>query len=297
MPSKKTLLVGVLVGVVSLVIGFLIGAYYGGFLIGSISAVVTFLGGFGFGQVFDVVGLFREWYKGNREDKKEKHRAWKQRVLTIYTAYIDSLVSMKQPERMIDDYGWSDMPHRREAEAFLSGKSFYEEWRKCVQRWNNYIESLSKMRERRRTIESEFERKIIAELSMSGIPSGKQQKGNKTNENYADYEGLAYQVETCWRDGDEWSYTANALRQARRADNSDDKVLEKLVSLIENAKSGHLKQEYKEAVHTFEQDLWIQESRRTEEYNYLLKGKNDFLEKFKQLRDDIDAERVSHGVK
>lgn len=294
MPSKKTLLVGFLVGVVSLVIGFLLGTYYGGFLVGSISAVVSFLGGFGVGQVVDVVGLLREWFKSNREDKKEKRRAWKQRVLIVYNTYIASLVSVKQNERMIDNYGWSDVPHRREAETFLSDKDFYEKWRKCVQRWNDYITSLSKTRERRRTIESEFEEKIIVELSKSGIPSGKREGGHKTNENYANYGYLAYQIETYWKNGvDDWSYTINALRTAGNADNPEDEVLEKLVTLIENTKFGHLKQEYKEAIRIFEQDLAIQENRRNEEHNYLLKGSEDFLEKLKQLRDDIDAERVT----
>ena len=294
MPSKKTLLVGFLVGMVFLVIGFLSGAYYGGFLIGSISVFVTFLGGFGVGQLVDVVGLLREWFRSNHEEKKERRKAWKQRVLTVYDAYIDSLVSMKQNERIIDNYGWSDVPHRREAETFLSGKSFYEDWRKYVQRWNDYITSLPKTRERRRTIDSEFQEKIIAELSKSGIPSGKREEENKINENYADYSYLAYQVETCWKEGDEWSYTVNTLRKAGRADNPDDKMLEKLVTIIDNTKSGHLKQEYKEAVHVFEQDLYSKERRISEEYNCLLKGIADFLEKLKQLRDDIDAERVSN---
>lgn len=71
MPSKKTLLVGIIIVAVSLLIGFIIGTYYGGFLIGSISAVVTFLGGFGLGQVLDVVGLLREWYRSNHEDKQD----------------------------------------------------------------------------------------------------------------------------------------------------------------------------------------------------------------------------------
>jgi hypothetical protein len=294
----------IIIGVTFFTLGFIFGSYYGGFITGLASASITsFIAGLGVGDILGMVGMLKEWYTSNREDKKEKRRAWKQRVLTVYNAYIDNLPSIKQHivevnlSGCISDYGWSDIPHRQEAEAFLRSKSFYENWRKCIQRWNDYITSLSKTRERRRDIDNEFGKKIIAELSTSGIPSRKREEGSKINENYANYRHLAYQIETNWKDGDEWVYTVNELRQNREADNPDDKVLENLVTIINNVKSGHLKLEHEEAVRAFEKDLVIQEGRKSKEYDRLQKGMDDFLAKLKQLRDDIDAERVSNGAK
>jgi len=53
------------------VVGFLLGTYFGGFLTGFLyGSVLSFVAGFGSGQVFDLVGLLRELYKDRREERK-----------------------------------------------------------------------------------------------------------------------------------------------------------------------------------------------------------------------------------
>lgn len=90
--------------------------------------------------------------KQKLEEEAEMRRAWKQRILTAYNAYIANLALIKfhiggvyPTEYLINDYGWPDIPHKREAEAFLckNNHSDYEDWKKCVQHWNGYATSSS----------------------------------------------------------------------------------------------------------------------------------------------------------
>jgi hypothetical protein len=70
--SWKSRISKIIIVVTSFALGLIIGAYYGGFITGfAPSTIVSFLAGFGFGDLIGVVGVLREWYK----DRKEAERA------------------------------------------------------------------------------------------------------------------------------------------------------------------------------------------------------------------------------
>jgi hypothetical protein len=179
----------------------------------------------------------------------------------------------------IDNYGLPNVHHRKEAEAFLSGKDFYETWKKCVQAWNDYVRTPLKT-ETRQELDARYRQKVIDELSKSGIPN--KQADSVPNGNYADYDYLVKRIVDCWTVGDAFVTSVGRLRQLGHANNSDVRKLQQLVDKI-NALTvslphkDPLKVEYEDVVEKFKKDLEHQNQIRKDNSNVLLKGKEAFL--------------------
>jgi multidrug efflux pump subunit AcrB len=65
--------------------GFFVGLYYGGFMTGlSTTSLVSIFSVFGVSDALGVMVLLKEIFSDRSEEKKERHGAWKLRVLKAY---------------------------------------------------------------------------------------------------------------------------------------------------------------------------------------------------------------------
>jgi hypothetical protein len=244
---------------------------------------LVFAGGGGLGLAIQVVSLLSGWHQAREGDKKGKRRAWKERMVKAYDAYAERLYSTRSAAvspsgYAINDYWWPDVAHKREAEAYLGNKGYYQDWKKSVQLWNDCDASFITKDES--DVDDEFKKRIIDELSESGI----------AKEN-ADYEYFATRILTCWKEGNGWTYSAQRLRQGGHVGNVDDAAVERLIGVVKYLIGSPLKKEHEKALDRLGDDLESQNQDRNRNWNVLLKARDAFLARLKQLRDDIDAER------